>query len=447
MNAGHTTPGTPGAGALAQTPLVTTPPPAAVPAPLRPALHHVLRRALLILVVLAVTVAGTLLTGISMVALRANAAENLHLVARSIGYTVEAAVVFRDKGATLDALSLIAEGEDVAEAEVFDHDKKPMATWQREVSSPWQRVERWAARALLPPPVTTTIQHDGQDIGQVRVRGAGRGLVLFLMSGIGAILACLLLSALVALGLMQRVLANILSPIQELAQVARAAQRERSLDRRVPPAEIAEFHELGEDVNALLTELEARQAEMTRENAHLAHRATHDSLTGLPNRASFEARLARAIPAAATSGAHVAVLFLDGDRFKQINDTLGHAAGDAVLVAIAQRVKAQLRDRDLVARLGGDEFAVLLDSLHDAADAERVANAIEAAMAEPILLPEGGTLTTSVSIGLAVYPDQADDAETLVAAADAAMYRTKRLRPQAPRHPASDSAPSSTLST
>ncbi|MNG08636.1 putative diguanylate cyclase YfiN [compost metagenome] len=123
----------------------------------------------------------------------------------------------------------------------------------------------------------------------------------------------------------------------------------------------------------------------------------------------------------------VAVLFLDSDRFKEINDNFGHAAGDAVLVAVAKRVRAQLREEDLVARLGGDEFAVLLAPLHKTEDAERIAEKIIASMEAPILLPGDHQALTSLSIGIAVYPDHGVTPGTLLNAADEAMYQAKRL--------------------
>ena len=123
----------------------------------------------------------------------------------------------------------------------------------------------------------------------------------------------------------------------------------------------------------------------------------------------------------------VAVLFLDSDRFKEINDNFGHAAGDAVLVAVADRVRAQLREEDLVARLGGDEFAVLLTPLHKIEDAERIADKILASMEVPIPLPGDHQVLTSLSIGIAVYPDHGATPVALLNAADTAMYQAKRL--------------------
>ncbi len=134
-----------------------------------------------------------------------------------------------------------------------------------------------------------------------------------------------------------------------------------------------ELNELGNDFNALLDELEVWHSHLQSENQTLAHQASHDSLTGLPNRAFFEGRLNRSVRNARGSRDQVALLFLDSDHFKQINDTLGHAVGDEVLISVADRVRAQLREHDLVARLGGDEFAVLLTPLQSREDAEHIA--------------------------------------------------------------------------
>ena len=126
------------------------------------------------------------------------------------------------------------------------------------------------------------------------------------------------------------------------------------------------------------------------------------------------------------SQTQMAVLFLDSNKFKEINDRLGHAAGDAVLIAIAQRLRGLLREGDLVSRLGGDEFAVLLKPIHGEEDALLIADKIIDSMHSPIELPEGGQITTSLSIGIALYPEHANNPEALVHQADVAMYHAKR---------------------
>ncbi|MDN6866208.1 MULTISPECIES: diguanylate cyclase domain-containing protein [Pseudomonas] len=393
----------------------------------RPSLRSVIGRGHLILALVAVTLASVSLTLLGVLALRVYAEHNLHLIARSITYTVEAAVVFNDRAAATEALSLIASTEEVADADVFDANGKLLAHWARPETGMLSRVELALAHALLEQPINQPILHQGRTVGSIHLTGHGGSLLRFLLSGLAGILICTALSAWVALHLARRLLRGITVPLQSLAAVAHAARSERDFDRRVPPARIAELDSLGSDFNALLGEMEAWQSHLQSENETLAHQANHDSLTGLPNRAFFEGRLIRALRGAAKLDERVAVLFLDSDRFKDINDNFGHAAGDAVLVAVAARVRAQLRDGDLVARLGGDEFAILLAPLHKAEDAQRIADKIIASMDMPIEVPGGSQVLTSLSIGIAIYPEHGATPGTLLNAADAAMYQAKRL--------------------
>ncbi|MFL1494743.1 diguanylate cyclase domain-containing protein [Pseudomonas antarctica] len=393
----------------------------------RPTLRSVIGRGHLILALVAVTLASVSLTLLGVLALRVYADHNLNLIARSINYTVEAAVVFNDSAAAAETLSLIASTEEVAQAEVFDANGKLLAQWVRPETGMLSQVELALAHTLLEQPISQPILHQGRTVGSIHLVGHGASLLRFLLSGLAGILICTALSAWVALYLARRLLLGITQPLQSLASVAHAARSERDFDRRVPPAQIAELDSLGSDFNALLGEMEAWQSHLQSENETLAHQASHDSLTGLPNRAFFEGRLIRALRSAAKVNERVAVLFLDSDRFKDINDNFGHAAGDAVLVAVAERVRAQLREDDLVARLGGDEFAVLLAPLHKLEDAQRIADKIIASMDKPIPLPGNTQVLTSLSIGIAVYPEHGATPGTLLNAADAAMYQAKRL--------------------
>jgi len=394
----------------------------------RPTLRSVLGRGHLSVALLAVGLAGISLTLLGVLALRVYANHNLHLIARSINYTVEAAVVFDDSAAANESLALIASREEVAEAKVFNDEGELLAHWQRADTGMLAKLEVQVATALLDEPINLPILHQQQQVGHIELVGQGRSLLLFLLSGLAGILFCTILSALAAQYLSRRLLSDIVRPLRGLASVAHAARRERSFDRRVPEAPIAELNELGNDFNALLDELEVWHSHLQNENQTLAHQASHDSLTGLPNRAFFEGRLNRSVRNAARQQDHLALLFLDSDHFKQINDTLGHAVGDEVLISVADRVRAQLREHDLVARLGGDEFAVLLTPLQSREDAELIAEKIVASMKLPVQLDSGRSIATSLSVGIAYYPDDGADPASLLNAADAAMYQAKRKR-------------------
>jgi diguanylate cyclase (GGDEF)-like protein/PAS domain S-box-containing protein len=165
----------------------------------------------------------------------------------------------------------------------------------------------------------------------------------------------------------------------------------------------------------------------------LTHQALHDSLTALPNRVLFMQRLEQALQAARQTATSLAVLAIDLDGFKEINDTLGHQVGDQVLQEVAGRMRGALRVSDMVARLGGDEFAVLLPTA-DVVTAARLARVLRQAVAQPLTLAEQ-TVQVGASVGSAVCPDHGHAAATLLSVADAAMYRAKRGRASRPASP------------
>jgi diguanylate cyclase (GGDEF)-like protein/PAS domain S-box-containing protein len=157
----------------------------------------------------------------------------------------------------------------------------------------------------------------------------------------------------------------------------------------------------------------------------LQYLALHDSMTGLPNRTLLMDRLDHAIASSKRSGARLALLILDLDRFKEINDTLGHAVGDSLLIAVGETLGAPLRASDTVARLGGDEFAILLPAISDVGHTRDIAGRVAGATNQPFPV-EDLMLDIGVSIGAALYPDHGETAEDLLRSADVAMYMAKR---------------------
>ena len=164
-----------------------------------------------------------------------------------------------------------------------------------------------------------------------------------------------------------------------------------------------------------------------RSSARLAHERLHDTLTGLPNRALFIEHTEHALAALQRRGGHLAALFVDLDRFKAVNDVHGHAVGDALLSAVATRLRRSVRSGDVVSRFGGDEFVVLCPDVDDAAEATWIAERIQALLAPPLHI-DGRKLEMTCSIGIAVHSGNGDqiDAAALIHKADLAMYRAKQ---------------------
>ena len=156
----------------------------------------------------------------------------------------------------------------------------------------------------------------------------------------------------------------------------------------------------------------------------LSHLSQHDFLTGLPNRLLLNDRLKNAMALARRHRNKVAVLYVDVDRFKQINDLLGHSVGDKVLQALGKRLEKAVRESDTVCRHGGDEFVIVLPEVEDARNAARLAEKIGATLSSPHTIAQHD-VRVDVSIGISVFPDDGQDADTLIECADAAMYHAK----------------------
>jgi diguanylate cyclase (GGDEF)-like protein/PAS domain S-box-containing protein len=182
--------------------------------------------------------------------------------------------------------------------------------------------------------------------------------------------------------------------------------------------------ELEVRVQERTAELQAEIVERRQAEARVHHMAYHDALTGLPNRALLAERLDRAMLAASRDGRKLALMFIDLDRFKTINDSLGHLAGDYLLKEIAQRLCRVVRASDTVARLGGDEFVVLVPGVHALGECGLVGDKIIDALSDPVEF-EGRSLHISPSIGICLYPDDGKDVASLMRKADTAMYQAK----------------------
>lgn len=173
--------------------------------------------------------------------------------------------------------------------------------------------------------------------------------------------------------------------------------------------------------------------EITSHVSTLTHQACHDPLTGVTNRAVMDDRLHHAIDRAQRANSKIALYFIDLNDFKIINDQYGHEAGDKILIGIASALRACLRNSDTISRFGGDEFIIIIEDIEGEEHIQSVLTAIEFAVSAPIILNNDTSLVTKASIGMAIYPDDATDADSLIKAADIAMYYQKKQKIKKPR--------------
>ena len=387
-------------------------------------MRRALNRALAVVAGLAISVSLVAVLATGILLLRDYARQNLELIARQAAYTVEVAVVFNDAMAVEQAVQPLFDSAMLTSVEVYDARGQLLYAGTCGASC--------AASALgtrfEPAAVSVPIRTSGTPLGTVTVHGPTNGIgTLLVASLIGAVVALLLVFA--ATRLVRRQLERtIIRPLQEIAKAAHGVRNERSFERRAPRAQIVEVDDLSNDFNALLDELNNWQQQVAQAHDVLVQRANFDPLSGLPNRASFIEQVRDAIKASQRTGDRFAILFMDGDGFKETNDHFGHAAGDIVIAQIAARLGPILRVGDVASRVGGDEFAALIHHLEDDCAALAVADRITEAMLQPIVIGEHDAVTVGLSIGMAVYPEDGTDVDVLMNHADAAMYAAKSAR-------------------
>lgn len=369
----------------------------------------------------AVALSGLTILLAGVTALRGYADRNMELAAQLGAYGVEPALVFNDPQAVREGLEPLTRIPGIARLRVLNDVGRPVTEW----TSPSADPAPILTRIFFPRPFAVTVQRNGSAIGTIEVWGDSSTLVDYVRLGLLAGFGCLLITAFGTIFLARRFEYELVKPLNEIATVAHDVRLHRRFDKRVKPLGIAELDRLGGDINALLDELQGWQGHMETERALLAHRASHDTLTAMPNRAAFDEQLAEHIRSAEGRGDRFALLFIDADNFKAANDNFGHAAGDTVLVALSACIKETLRKGDFAARIGGDEFIVIVDPLDTDAAPGDLANRIRACVSQPIALPGGETYRAAVSVGVAVFPDDGTNATALLTAADAAMYADK----------------------
>lgn len=371
----------------------------------------------------AVALSGLTILLAGITTLRSYADRNIELAAQLGAYGAEPALVFNDPQAAREGLEPLMRIPGIARLRLLDDHQQPLYEW----SSPESDPAPLLTRLFFPQPFAATVQRNGSVIGQIEVWGDSSTLIDYVRLGALAGLGCLLVTALGTIILARRFEYELVKPLGEIATVAHDVRLHRRFDKRVQSLGIVELDRLGGDINALLDELQGWQGTMESEKALLAHRASHDMLTALPNRAAFDEQLDLRIQAAQAKGSRFALLFIDADNFKAVNDNHGHSAGDAALVALSDRIKKTLRAGDFAARIGGDEFIAIIDPLNEGAHAQELAEAIRSGAAPAIALPGGHEYRLGISVGAAIYPDDGANAAALLTAADAAMYRDKLI--------------------
>ena len=392
----------------------------------RPTFKRTLRRISMISVVITMTLIWLLLSIASVVTLKQYAQKNLELTSATMSRSLEASLVFNDAAAATETLAMLGKQGQFAVAEVLDAQGKRFAHWSWNPNDNPDALGTLVSRRLFPTPAVQPVLHNGHAIGEVRITARDSLISHFIWMSFAVLTGCILFAAFVALSITQSLHNGIVNALQNITDVVHDVKSNRNFSRRVEEERIEEFYRFGQDFNSLLDEMEEWQLKLQARNAQLMRTAMHDPLTGLANRAAFRNSIA-ALMKDSSAQTNSALLFLDGDDFKLINDTWGHAAGDCVLIEVANRMVEFGAKRHQSYRLGGDEFAMILYGVHSATDVQQLCAALSQQFLRPYDLHNGNTANMSLSIGFALTWENTS-VEALLEQADRNMYLVKNQR-------------------
>ena len=375
---------------------------------------------------------------------RQRSADSAEATALQLAQNTAPMLAFGDRVAIRALLTALDARSDALIATVYDQRGAVFATWTHPRAPPDTVAEPVAVPADLGTgiivrrlstdrldvlaPILVQDERVGVLFLRESLRSINREIRQFALIGLGFTLGSITLAAL----LLNRLQLRALAPVFELSILAERVAREYDYRLRARVRTGDEVGRLAECFNEMLERIEARERALNAEigerraaEHQLDRLAHHDSLTQLPNRHSFQKEMPLIVGDAAVDGQGVALMFIDLDDFKRVNDTAGHEAGDSLLQVVARRLLAGLRASDRLYRLGGDEFAAILPRIGSIAQAEALAERLIAAVRKPIAV-QGAALWVGASVGIACCPIHAVEPSALLRHADIAMYAAKQ---------------------
>ena len=372
-------------------------------------------------VVVLTSMAALLVTAIAMAiydlrSYRARWVSDLNMQAELIGRVNVPALEFNDRVFAKTSLALLEVQPQIESAALYNANGFLYASYGRGVFSSSINVPSRHDGTLFDGDeieLYRSVMHNGERIGIIYLK-ANYALSERLLSYLGILLGVMSFALLVSLALTTWLQAIIMRPIESVTDLMRKVVERRDYSLRAPKTTQDEIGFMVDTFNGML-----KESELERERT--LYISQHDALTGLPNRGMFNRQLEEAIGEARASGSSVHVLFIDVDRFKEINDSLGHHIGDVLLASVAKRLSSHIRKTDFLARLSGDEFGIIC---RNQGRIEDLAATLVYELSRPFSLDDHH-VSTSVSIGITRYPEDSNQPAQLLANADMAMYSAK----------------------
>ena len=354
--------------------------------------------------------------------LKSYANRSITILTKALSERIQPAVVFNDKKTIKNIINNFTQEYPIRSITVIDTNTN-MISQSLQYTSPPSQFQRILDNLYFSHPIKYKIQHNNQYFGELIVYGNSsthvdffKKIILSLSIGFLFVLIILFWSA-------NSIYKYLMYSINPIVQTAKTISSNKNYALRFSQSNISEFDEINSVFNELLTKIQASNHQLQTENKQLSHRANHDELTQLPNRNFFYEKLFDIFKH--NQNHSLALLFIDNNNFKEINDNFGHLAGDAVLKEMAFRLQTNLRQDDFIARFGGDEFAVLVKNVKNKENLITICENLLESCAKPII-HSGNEIYFSFSIGIALG-DFFNTPEALISEADQAMYKAKML--------------------
>lgn len=350
--------------------------------------------------------------------------QNLALISKTVAERVQPALVFDDVLTLNEIIDEYTLQYEVKSIQVYNRNGELLAQSQKQVDY-YFRLENVFDRIFLSSPEKIRITHNDQFFGEVVMFGSSKEIIIFIMKILIGLILGMFFMLLALWWTVNLTYHRIMKSISPIVQIAKMVSIKKAYHLRFPENKIIEFNHLNTVFNQLLEEIHHWHNQLQSENSLLNYQVQHDDLTQLPNRNYFHQMLIHKFENPIQRNMS-AVIFIDNNNFKTINDKYGHLAGDEVLKETANRLKSSIRQHDFVARLSGDEFAIILDSVSETDYLISIAEKLIKTCEKPVYY-QNEEIYFSFSLGIALTRN-AESIEDVMSQADQAMYKAKHLK-------------------
>lgn len=351
----------------------------------------------------------------------------LNLIAQSLSDQLQAPLVFDNKIEAQEIISTYMQRYELAKIQLLDKNNKLLYELeQAKPSSTFPFIRNLQHKLISEKAGQFDVTHNGVTIAKLAIQSNSHPVISFINMLLIIFIICIIFALIIVWISTNFIDRKLHQSLHVLTEFTDDVATRKAFHVRVPKSHISEFNNISNSFNLLLNEIQRWENQLQETNSNLEHRVLHDPLTQLPNRTYFQQKLNQLVHDANIKN-NFALLFLDNDNFKEINDTFGHQIGDAVLQEMATRLRQALRHNDFVARLGGDEFAILLTNIHQPEQAITVASHLLKASESPLIINDKPPVHFSFSIGIALSL-HADHPDQLIHHADLAMYQAKNQK-------------------